>query len=204
MDADTEFMTGLMELSYGEDVVGKLKETSSHVIWARGWPDDTVAFWNAEAFMWSRKIEKKTRDIITQDLAHLSGKNLDLGCGAFSYVKSVGFDISPKMLDFNDRCEEKIVGSVEEPLPFPDNSFDSCTAIFLLNYVNNYHQLFSEIHRLIKHEFVMVLSSSPVNEWQRQKEVTTLTLDQWKNILERFFSVTVVEKEKLLFFHCRK
>jgi ubiquinone/menaquinone biosynthesis C-methylase UbiE len=208
MNAETEFLGGLLELGHGIDVEAKLKELSSDVNWAVGWPVDKTSFWNAEAFMWRYKVGKEAQNIISDELSFLNGRNLDVGCGAYSYVLgSVGFDFSPKMLDFNDQCREKVVGDLERLLPFDSASFDSVTAVFVLNYVQNYTGLLEEVNRVLKSSgvFVMVLSAFPVNEWQRQKEVTILHEEEWKSMLEKVgFVVTVSEKEKLWFFRCKK
>ena len=207
MDNETEFLSGLIELQYGQKVEEKLKKLSLNVPWAKGWPEDKKSFWNAEAFMWSRKINKEKRRIIEEELSCLSdGKNLDLGCGAFTYVKkSVGFDLSAKMLDFNDNCVEKVQGDMEGSLPFESGSFDSVTAVFVLNYVNNYQQLLSEIKRVLGKEgrFVMVLSSGQINDWQRQKEVNVFSFEKWVQVLEeKGFNVEFYENEGIWFFRC--
>ncbi len=202
------FLEGLLELQYNTADLTALKRLASRISWAKGWPHDSRAFWNAEAFMWQHKISKKNREIIEQELSSLCGKkNLDLGCGAHSYLPSVGFDLSPKMLDFNANCYEKVKGSVEEKLPFADDSFDSATAVFLLNYVQNYQQLLQEIRRALREKgiFVMVLSSTPVNEWQRQKEVNSFEKEKWQMLLHKSgFVVKLKEEKNLCFFWCRK
>lgn len=211
MDKETQFLSSLLDLQYGVADIPTLTNLSSSVSWAKGWPDNNLAFWNAEAFMWSKKIDKTVRKIIEEELAFLQKKrnfrNLDLGCGAYSYLPSVGFDLSEKMLLFNERCTEKVIGNLEEKLPFDDSSFDSVTAVFLLNYVQNYNQLLSEIKRILRDrgQFVMILSAHPVNEWQRQKEVNSFTAVHWFLLLENVgFRVSVTEKENLLFFKCEK
>ncbi len=206
-DRETEFLTGLMELSYGEEVEQKLRALAPLVSWAQGWPNEKEAFWNAEAFMWQYKVGKEVQSIIREEVAHLKN-NLDLGCGSYSYVlSSVGFDLSAKMLSFNDRLKEKVQGDLEKPLPFPDSSFPSVTAVFVLNYVRNYQQLLREIHRVLAPEgtFMMVLSSTPVSEWQRQKEVTTLRREEWSSLLQSCgFQVVCREKEKIIFWQGKK
>ncbi len=206
MNPETAFFQGLLELQYGQKVQSKLQKIASQIPWAHGWPENKQAFWNAEAFMWSRKIEKETRALITQELQFLAtGKNLDIGCGAYSYIPSVGLDLSPQMLKLNDRCTEKVLGDVEQKLPFKDKSFDSVTAIFVLNYVQNCRQLLQEISRVLKPKgsFVMVLSAAKINDWQRQKEVNNFTAKRWRGILEKEgFKVKVEQKENLLFFKC--
>lgn len=206
MNPETTFFQGLIELQYGQEVQSKLQKVASKISWAKGWPKNKQAFWNAEAFMWSRKIEKEIRALIALELQFLTaGKNLDLGCGAYSYIPSVGFDLSPQMLKLNERCYEKVQGDVEQTLPFKDKTFDSVTALFLLNYVQNYQQLLQEITRILrpKGSFVMVLSATKINDWQRQKEVNNLTAKRWKSILEKErFKVKLSEKERLWLFKC--
>ena len=205
---ETKFLIGMMELQYGKNVVPQLKKLSGNISWAQGWPEEKRAFWNGEAFMWNHKIERATREVIHNELMVLrEGKNLDLGCGAYSYVPSVGFDISPKMLQFNEQCTERVVGDIEEGLPFSDSSFDSVTAVFLLNYVKNYSLLMNEVYRVLKQKgvFVGVISAQGVNEWQKQKEVTTLLIEEWKNVLQEVgFSTRSEEKEKLWFLWGKK
>jgi len=204
-DPETEFFKGLIELQYGKSVEEKLKRLSRKVEWAEGWPENKKSFWNAEAFMWSRKIDSNKKELIYSELKDLSGRNLDLGCGAYSYLPSVGVDISEKMLLFNEDCSEKITADLEKDLPFEDNSFDSATAVFLFNYIENYQHLLLEVKRALnkKGNFVMVLYSGKVNGWQRQKEVNTFDAARWVDILKNYFSVYFYEKEGLWFFRCK-
>jgi len=207
MDAETEFFTGMMELHHGLQVEQKLKLVAEKVSWARGWPENTTSFWNAEAFMWKHKISKEKRDLITRELGFLIGrKNLDLGCGTHSYILSaVGVDISEKMLLFNDSCQGKVVGNLEETLSFKKNSFDSVTAIFVLNYVQNYAELLKEVTRVLipGGVLVMVLSAAEINEWQKQKQINSFTSRRWVYVLEKArFTVDFYEKEGLWFFKC--
>ncbi|MBI2665843.1 class I SAM-dependent methyltransferase [Candidatus Woesearchaeota archaeon] len=132
---------------------------------------------------------------------------MDLGCGAHSYIPSVGLDISPKMLQFNDNCSKKIVGDLEKKMPFEDEVFDSVTAIFLFNYIVNYQQLLQEIYRILKKNGVLVavLSCKEINEWQRQKQVNSFTAKEWKqNIKNARFIVTHSQVDQLLFLKGRK
>jgi ubiquinone/menaquinone biosynthesis C-methylase UbiE len=208
MDPETIFFKGLLRLQYGQDVVNELKDISKSISWAKNWPENDKSFWNAEAFMWSKKIDKDKKNLIEKELDFLSnGNNLDLGSGAYSYINSVCFDFSEKMLQFNDNCTEKVIGNLEKKLFFKNGTFDSITAIFVLNYVRNYLLLLGEIFKIIKNKsyFVMVLSAKGVNEWQSQKEVNFFTREKWKQILESVgFKVDDYEKKDLLFFKCLK
>ena len=206
-NSETDFFSGLIELQHGLNVKEKLVNLSKKIAWAKGWPLNDKAFWNAEAFMWERKIGKEKRKLIKEELAFLEkGKNLDLGCGSYSYIKSTGFDFSEKMLQFNDNCEEKVVGDLEQKLLIKDDSFNSITAIFVLNYVHNYSLLLGEIKRILKENgfFVMVLGD--VNDWQAQKEVNNFSVEKWKGILTQsnFKEINSFEKEGLWFFIARK
>ncbi len=208
MDAETAFFCGLMELQYGRNVEKQLKLLAEKIPWARGWPENIKSFWNAEAFMWTHKISPDKRELIKQELKFLDGgKNLDLGCGAYSYIPSVGFDFSEKMLLFNENCSEKIVGDLEERLPFADGSFDSVSAVFVFNYIKNYNLLLAEINRVLKSKgiFFMAIYSGKINDWQRQKEVNSLGREKWRAILkETGFDVDFFEKDNLWFFCCEK
>ncbi len=205
MDHETALLCSLMELHHGQSVEKKTKSLAKKVSWAKGWPENDQAFWNTESFMWGYKIEKKIRELITSKLSFLSGKNLDLGCGAYSYIPSIGFDFSEKMLQLNEQCHEKIQGSLEEKLPFSNNSFDSITLIFVLNYVKAYEELLLECQRVVRSNghVMVILSAVPINDWQRQKEVNSFDSKKWITILKKAkFSVSFEEKEKLWFFKC--
>lgn len=208
LSAETELFSSLIELQYGLDVEKKLRKITQRVEWTKGWPEDKRAFWNAESFMWGHKIEKEKRELIAWELEFLvGGDNLDLGCGAYSYLSSTGFDISDKMLLLNDSCTKKITGDLEEKLPFKEGEFDSITSIFVLNYVRKYSQLLSEVKRVLseKGTFVMVLWSKSLNDWQRQKEVNKFSWLEWKRIIEaEGFLVEFYEKEGIWFFKGRK
>lgn len=206
--AETKFFAGLIELQYGQEAERKMRLLARKIPWARGWPDDKKAFWNAEAFMWQRKIAKEQRQIIERELSFLEGKrNLDLGCGAYSYLRSaVGVDFSPKMLQYNERVQQKIEQDLEQELPFPPASFDSVTAVFLLNYIKNWQQLLQEIVRVLRPagSLVVVLAAKSIRQCYQQQEMAKLSSTQWKKRLRPFFRVAASKKGKLCFFHCQK
>ena len=116
----------------------------------KGWPQDDKAFWNAEAFMWNSKIDKELRQAITQVLKPRVGqKNLDLGSGNIVYTpNTISLDYSPEMMALNPN-PDKVQHDLELPLPFPTQSFDSATAVFVFNYIKNIPQLISEIKRVL-------------------------------------------------------
>jgi ubiquinone/menaquinone biosynthesis C-methylase UbiE len=206
-DPETNFLSGMIELQYGLDVQEKLKKISHKISWAKGWPKNNEAFWNGEAFMWQNKIEKEKRILIEKEIAFLKKeknlKNLDLGCGAYSYIPSVGFDFSEKMLQFNDNCTEKVIGDLEKKFHLKSNTFDSVTAIFVLNYIQNCQQLLSEVRRVMKNNgyFVMVIAEKNVNQWHKQKEINNYSFSEWTSFLEKNgFIVKSYIKKGLCFF----
>lgn len=206
---ETAFFQGLLELQYGRNVEKKLRALAGKIPWARGWPDNKHAFWNAEAFMWQRKIDWEKREMIEKELSFLkTGKNLDLGCGAYSYVPgSVGLDISSEMLQLNEMLQKKIGHDLEQPLPFSAEEFDSVTAIFVVNYVKKVEKLLREIHRVLAKggSLSVVLSAPPVNEWQRQKEINNFSPEEWNRLFQKTgFSVQLKLRSALLFYHCYK
>ncbi|MBS3123499.1 class I SAM-dependent methyltransferase [Candidatus Woesearchaeota archaeon] len=215
-DAETSFLIGMTKLYYGLNVKKQLKKIATKISWAKGWPEDNKAFWEAEAFMWQYKIDKKIRDIISKELSFLNFEtslkkkklnNLDLGCGAYSYLPSTGFDFSEKMLLFNENCHQKVQGDLEKNLPFRDKEFSSITAIFILNYIKNIDQLLVEINRILKNKgyFVAILSDREISSWPAQKVVNKLNIQQWKNLIQnKGFDVNIVKKSGLWIFRAKK
>ena len=185
----------------------RIKDNSRKCSLGSRMAENIISFWNAESFMWKHKICKEARDLIADKLVFLNGgNNLDIGCGAYSYLPSVGFDISEKMLLLNDNCPNKIQGDLENALPFSSGSFDSVTAVFVLNYVSGYHKLLQEIKRILhpNYHFIIVLSAHRINSWQRQKEVASFNSKEWIAILQKAkFDVDFHEEQNLCFFRCQ-
>ena len=215
MEEENEFFIRKLELDYGDKkAVDKIQSLAKKVDWLKGWPGSRKAFWNGESFMWGNKISKEKRKLIKQELSFLqrennqnTDQNLDLGCGSYSYLSSVGFDISERMLQLNDGLVDRYVGDVEKELPFADGSFGSATLVFLLNYVNNYDGLLKEVSRVLKKngKLVVVQSKEKVNSWQRQQAINNFGFKKWGKLLaEVGFKVNFYEKEGLGFFICGK
>ncbi|HLD00548.1 MAG TPA: class I SAM-dependent methyltransferase [Candidatus Nanoarchaeia archaeon] len=204
------FINGLLDIQFGFENpshIQYLKNLSKSVPWAKNWPEDREAFWNAESWGWDYKINPVQRSIITSELKFLNSgcKNLDLGCGSYSYILSVGLDISPKMLDQNSNCYTAVKEDLETKLPFTSNSFDSATAVFVLNYVKKYKGLLAEIKRILCPSGVLmvVLSAIGVNDWQKQKQTTAFSHSEWLKILSTAgFLVNYYRKDNLAFFKC--
>ena len=204
--AEDTLLTQLLAFQHAAIDIFELRKATSKVSWAKGFPELPEAFWNCEAFMWTRKVSEKSR-VIYDELRTLEGcRNLDLGCGSNSYIKSaVGIDFSEKMLQFNDTALEKVKGGLGVAWPFPNSSFDLVMAVFVLNYVDDLNFVFSEVQRVLLGEgkFVVILSATGVSELHQQHEQQKHSFESWKQLFEGAFdSVEVNEKEGLWFFVC--
>ncbi|MBI2151462.1 class I SAM-dependent methyltransferase [Candidatus Woesearchaeota archaeon] len=213
-DAETSFLIGMTKLHYGLKVEKQLKKLANKIDWAKGWPNDNKAFWEAEAFMWQYKINKEIRAIISKELSFLKNEknskyfnNLDLGCGAYSYLPSTGFDLSEKMLLLNENCSRKVQGDLEKNLPFKNKEFTSTTAVFVFNYIKNIDQLLAEIYRILQKDglLIAILSDKKISSWPAQKVVNKLNIQRWKNLIQnKGFGVNIVKKSGLLIFRAQK
>lgn len=111
------------------------------------------------------KEMEPTWDDSTMLLAKLFGQHaktgmtvLDAGCGRSNYVlevnkgsiaKIVGVDATKEATDGNALADEIVVADLEK-LPFPDNSFDAVTSLWVLEHVHHPDRIFSEISRVLK------------------------------------------------------
>ena len=154
--AEGDFLLTLMEFNHVSDDAGvrgliqKALPFAQKVPHYSNWPNDPQQFWNAEALSWRGRIERDVRKGIRRELAFLKGKNLDLGCGSYSYIpNSAALDFSSEMLLINE-AQEKITANLEEPLPVAHESFDSVSMVFVANYIRNVDQLLGEAKLALK------------------------------------------------------
>ena len=115
----------------------------------KDWPSNSELFWNIESYGWKNRIPEEVRDFIKKEIKP-KGKILSLGCGCYPYVKNaILVDISKEMLDLA-KGKKKIVHDLNKKLPFKNNSFDSVTLIFVIDYIKNINLLINEIKRILK------------------------------------------------------
>ncbi len=130
-------------------------------------------------------------------LPNVNGKKvLDAGCGPGSYfewliehgAEVVAIDVSPKMVDL---ARKKLQGSIEvhladltEPLDFLDEgSFDVILASLVLDCIEDWDNLFSEFHRVLRNDGLLVFSvCHPFTEFLLRSE-------------GRYFDMELVEAE---------
>lgn len=164
--AERQFFSTLLDFNYADEkeikhLVQKAAQHARTIPEFADWPYDNKQFWNAEALCWNGRMEREMRDSIRAELSHLHGKNLDLGAGNISYVPySVAVDFSEDMLHMNP-AQEKVLADLEEKLPFADESFDSATLVFVINYVKNIHELITEVHRVLRANGHVVIVQAP-------------------------------------------
>lgn len=208
LDPETQFMLELMKVQASHRCSKKAIDTASRVAWAQGWPKNKVSFWNAESFLWDVKIEQSTKQLIEQELSSLAaGRNLDIGCGAHSYVHSLyGVDFSLKMLEKNTQCAYTLEYDIEQGLPSFAFLFDSITCVFVLNYIENVDLLLRDCMKLLADQgmLVVVLCASSVSSWHSQKVAHDMASSEWKQQLEHYFKVQFYAREGLWFFRCSK
>ncbi|MBI4152965.1 class I SAM-dependent methyltransferase [Candidatus Woesearchaeota archaeon] len=173
--AEQEFFETLMELNYVgksmslESVRYKASQLAKQIPRYNEWPHNAEQFWNAEALCWKGRVEKEVREAIKKELSFLKGTNLDLGAGSVTYVdNSVAADFSEEMLLLNDAIR-KVAVNLEKKLPFADESFDSITLVFVVNYITNIGQLLREAQRVLTlgGKLTLVQSQQPVVELHR-------------------------------------
>ncbi len=159
---------------------------------------DAKFFWNTASYKWDKRISKKIRDFIKKELSDLRGMNLSLGSGCYPYVKnSVLVDFSEEMLRKAEGCRKVCLDLNKGELPFSDNSFDSVTIVFVVDYLKNLFGLFKEVKRVLKSKgkLIIVNSKKPIADFYRKQEIKHYSSDDLKKILKGFDVET--EKKKV-------
>lgn len=99
-----------------------------------------------------------------------STRLLDLGCGSAwlgaHYDDYTGLDASSEAVDAAAKRGVTVIqGSVDEPLPFPDASFDGVVAKDLLEHVADPGAVVREINRVLKPGGRVFASSPDAQKW---------------------------------------
>jgi 2-polyprenyl-3-methyl-5-hydroxy-6-metoxy-1,4-benzoquinol methylase len=143
---------------------------------------------------------------------------LDVGCAFGFLLKELssvfdelhGFDIS----EFAIEKARKIVPeaslqihSLEEPLPYPDDSFDCITAVDVLEHTKNFEKNFEKIVRKLRKNGYLIVST-PLDDWPRRyfgfmdKDKTHISVlkEQELNSIIKNNNLKVIEKRYYLPF----
>jgi SAM-dependent methyltransferase len=99
-----------------------------------------------------------------------TAKLLDVGCGtgwlADHFSRYTGIDGSPEAVATAvERGRAVQRGDVDEPLPFPDASFDGVVLKDLLEHVADPVALVAEVHRVLRPEGRVFASSPDAQRW---------------------------------------
>lgn len=118
-------------------------------------------FWGRVIFFGRMLLDLQVLTIyrdLRRELPFMLGKILDVGCGDSPYrhllvpnkTQYVGMDIvSAVNFDYND---DNIVHFNGEDIPFKDETFDAFICTEVLEHVDNFTRLVSEMYRVLKHE----------------------------------------------------
>jgi hypothetical protein len=188
-----------------EELIAKAKKIASKIPELKGWPKESKKFWDIEAYAWLGQIPRKIRELIKTELMKRippGGLNLSLGSGSYPYIEySVLLDLSREMLKSVPavKYKAKIEYDLEKgKLPFNDDSFDTITMVFVIDYLENLKSVFDEIKRILKTngKLILVQSEKPINELYRSQEVKHLDKNEIKSLLrEAGFKVKIKEKK---------
>ncbi|MBW2966605.1 class I SAM-dependent methyltransferase [Candidatus Woesearchaeota archaeon] len=206
-----DFFDIIFKLSYTsnkrkrKELTAKAELIASKIPGLKGWPRDSKKFWDVEAYAWLGKIPRRIREFIRKELMKripLGTLNLGIGSGSYPYIEdSVLLDLSREMLKLVTpvKSKAKIEYDLEKgKLPFQDNSFDSVTMVFVIDYLKNLKQVLKETKRILKKngKLILVNSKKPIDSWYRKHEVKHYTRKEIKLLLKQIgFKVKIEEKK---------
>ncbi|MBN1358780.1 class I SAM-dependent methyltransferase [Candidatus Bathyarchaeota archaeon] len=137
-------------------------------------------------------------------------KVLDVGCAFGFLLKELssvfdelhGFDISEFAIGKAKQVVPEAslkIHSLEDPLPYADNSFDCITAIDVLEHTKNFEKNFEEIVKKLKKGGYLIVST-PLDEWPRRyfgfldkdkTHISVLQEQELKRIIKKYNLKTV-------------
>lgn len=137
-------------------------------------------------------IRKKIKDSIKHIFNKPNDKILDIGCGKNPFYKDV---IAGNIIGF-DRFSSKTVieGNANNPLPFPDRSFDKIILANSLYYLDNPFEVIKEVYRILKPRGILFISLPffyPVHDIPDDKY--RFTEFGVRTILKKYFVITKLE-----------
>lgn len=138
-------------------------------IWWKSWPYRKA---------YPRTLSKKIRiDLISRFLpADLSGRALDIGCGA-GFISGMysanGIDTRLAQLKWagNEFKGAKFIAASAEKLPFKNQSFDSVLCIEVIEHLTGLTDLFRELERVTKDDSTLVISTPSMEGLFKPPEV---------------------------------
>jgi len=147
-------------------------------------------------------------DVVTKLLPDKPQRIVDLGCGAFRWIKK-DYDITRvDIRNFNDN----IVYDLNKDFPFKDKEFDGVIAIELIEHLKNPFKFLKECFRISKH-WIIITTPNINKVWVRTTwfgenaskygHITPCTIDtfklaceenNWKIETVRYSEVSIIVK----------
>lgn len=138
------------------------------------------------------KLAKTIQNIISTELKGKADLNvIDVGCGNKPYYPFFA-SIAKRYLGVDIIRYEKVdVIAAAESLPFRDATFDLVVSITVLEHVNDPQRVISEIHRVLKKNGNIILSTPGVYPYHGPPDFWRFTDDGIKRILGNFRRINV-------------
>lgn len=172
-------------------LINKAKCLAKEIPYLKDWPNGSI-FWDIESGMWRYNIDEIVRESIKAKITKIIGckkNNLSLGSGNYPYVDgSVMLDYSKGMLESFKGKNKKVLfdlGSGKR-FSFKDDHFDSCTMIFVTNYIKDTLPVFKEVYRVLKDKgiFVIVNKKGYISELYKEQEKKHHSIQSLKSQLK--------------------
>jgi SAM-dependent methyltransferase len=212
MDIRERFFELFFKISFskGEErkrLIKEAKKIADKIPEFKGWPEKTVKFWDVEAMSWKTKVPSFVRLFIRKELLKkvpFKKLNLALGSGSCPYIEdSVLVDFSSEMLKAVEpsvKFRKKIVHDLDKgKLPFGNNSFDSVTMVFVVNYLGKIEKVLKEVFRILKKrgKLIIVQSAKMLDDWYVKKEKKQWKTEELSKLLKKIGFKVKVEKKKI-------
>ena len=159
-------------------------------------------------FIGKRRITKHFLDHYARYYQRL--RLLDIGCGTGAnlnmlneYGEAIGLDFSKESLKFCRQRElTNLVLASAEQMNFKDNSFDTVTALDLLEHIEDDRQVLSEIFRILKNQGHLIITL-PANMllWSQHDRVLHHRRRYKRSELKRKVEEAGFTVEKITYFN---
>ena len=117
------------------------------------------------------------------------------------HSKIIACDISEKMLEKYPKEAQKKIVNLEENFPFEDNSFDLAFCFFTLEHIQNVHNFFDEVYRILDNKWqIFIWHFFQRREFERSINQKKFKIQQYKRsteeieeiMKESFFDVDII------------
>ena len=117
--------------------------------------------------MSTRPIYDKTVELVQSRSPQVSGNYLDIGSGAGELIKQVlkSFKVEPRACDYTAELMKlpgqpvDIANLNQEPLPYPNSTFNLVTCTEVIEHLEHYRETLREIHRVAADGGLVIIST---------------------------------------------